>query len=189
MTLLLSGLLLWVVIHLQKAVAADFRNTMIAKTGLTGWKIGVAVVVVTSLVFIVIGWKSTAPSYIYNPPGWSRHATMALMPLALILFFSARLPSNLRRIVRHPQLSGVKLWAVAHLLSNGDSRSIILFGTMLAWAVLEVIFINKRDGLWQKPEKLPVVKDIILVVFALVVTGVIVHFHQHLAGVALIAPQ
>jgi uncharacterized membrane protein len=39
------------------------------------------------------------------------------------------------RITRHPFLWGVALWALAHLIVNGDLASLILFGSLLVLAV------------------------------------------------------
>ncbi|MEL6482604.1 MAG: NnrU family protein, partial [Pseudomonadota bacterium] len=78
--------------------------------------------------------------------------------------------------IRHPQLTGVKIWAVAHLLVNGDLASVILFGGLLAWAVVALIMINKRDGKGPKPEpqglKANLIHAGISVVAFLVITGV-----------------
>ena len=42
-------------------------------------------------------------------------------------------------------LVGVKLWGLAHLLSNGDLGGIILFGSILAWAVYDRITLKRRS--------------------------------------------
>src|SRR5690606_9302089 len=129
------------------------------------------------LVLIVLGWRATPPTALWSPPAGMRHATMTLMPFAVILFISARAPTDIKRFIRHPQLTGVKLWAVAHLLSNGETRSVILFGGLLAWAVLEVIFINRRDGAWVKPAPVGGLKTAISALIGLIATGVLVWAH------------
>jgi uncharacterized membrane protein len=87
---------------------------------------------------------------------------------------------RLRGKMRHPQLTSVKIWAVAHLLVNGDLASIILFGGMLAWAVLEVILINKAVPVWDRPQPGEAKRDIILVVITLVVYVVVALIHMWL---------
>jgi len=70
------------------------------------------------------------------------------------------------------------------LLSNGDSRSIALFGGFAVWAILEIVFINKRDGEWQKPDSVPLLKDVITAVVTAVVFAALVYFHASLFGVS-----
>ena len=55
------------------------------------------------------------------------------------MIVAAYIPGNIKRMLKHPMLVGVKLWALAHLLANGDLASIILFGAILAWAVFDRI--------------------------------------------------
>jgi hypothetical protein len=81
--------------------------------------------------------------------------------------------------MRHPQLAAVKVWAVAHLLVNGDAVSILLFGGLLAWAVVEVVVINRSQP-WDRPEPGPASRDIILVVMTVVAFAVIAAIHAWL---------
>ncbi len=81
---------------------------------------------------------------IWSPPPWTRHATAALVWPAIICVVAAYIPGEIKRVLKHPMLVGVKLWAVAHLLANGDLGSIILFGSVLAWAVYDRITLKRR---------------------------------------------
>jgi uncharacterized membrane protein len=99
---------------------------------------------------------------------------------------SAQAPTDIKQFIRHPQLTGVKLWAVAHLLSNGETRSLILFTGMLAWAVMEVIFINRRDGVWNKPARVGALKTTISAVIGLIITVLLMFGHRMFAGVPII---
>lgn len=185
MLLLIAGILLWSVTHLFKAKGVAARARLIGSLGEWPYKGLFALLIVASLVLIVAGWKSTLPTALWNPPAFMRHVTMLLMPIAVILFISARAPTDIKQIIRHPQLTGVKLWAVAHLLSNGEVRSVVLFGSLLAWAVLEVIFINRRDGAWKKPVPVGMAKTLISAAIGLIVTAVIVYAHPWLSGMPL----
>jgi hypothetical protein len=109
------------------------------------------------------------------------------MPFAVILFISARAPSDIKQIIRHPQLTSVKLWAVAHLLSNGETRAVILFSGMLAWAVLEVIFINRRDGAWTRPAPVGALKTTISAVIGLLVAVALMFGHRLFTGVPIVS--
>jgi uncharacterized membrane protein len=81
---------------------------------------------------------------VWSPPAFLRHATEALMWPALVMASAAFVPGHLKAALKHPLLAGVKLWAFAHLLSNGDLGGIVLFGSILAWAVYERIALKRR---------------------------------------------
>ena len=82
-------------------------------------------------------------------------------------------------------MTAVAVWAFAHLLLNGDSRSMILFGGMGIWAVLEMVLINRRDGEWVKPEAASWAREIRGLVISIVVMVVVVMLHPYIAGVAI----
>lgn len=182
MLLLVLGVLLWSGTHLFVALATQRRAALIARIGLNPYKGLFSLTLVVALVLIVMGWRSTPVTSLWLPPAGMRHLTMTLMPLAVILFISARMPTDIKQIIRHPQLTGVKLWAVAHLLTNGETRSVVLFGGLLVWAVLEVIFINRRDGARVKPPKVGALRTTIGALIGLLVTGVLVFAHPWFAG-------
>jgi len=185
--MLVLGILLWAITHLFVALKVDARQQLIEKIGLNPYKGLFSLTLVLALVLIVMGWKAMPHDMLYVPPAGMRHLTLSLMPIAVILFISARAPTDIKQIIRHPQLTGVKLWAVAHLLSNGETRAVILFGGMLAWAVLEVIFINRRDGAWNKPARVGPLKTTIAAVVGLVVTVLLVFGHRLFTGVPIIS--
>ncbi|SFF51041.1 NnrU protein [Fontimonas thermophila] len=186
MSLLVAGILLWSATHLFKALCADVRARLIARIGEWPYKGLFALLIVASLVLMVSGWKATLPTALWQPPAFLRHVTMLLVPIAVILFISARAPTDIKRFIRHPQLTGVKLWAVAHLLSNGEIRSVVLFGGLLAWAVLEVIAINRRDGAWVKPGPVGATKTLISALIGLALAAVLVYAHPWLSGMPLL---
>jgi uncharacterized membrane protein len=182
MLLLVAGVLLWAIIHLFSSVGRDARAAVVARIGLNPYKGLYSVLLVLALVLIVIGWRSTPPTSLWVPPVGLRHLATALMPIAVILFISARAPTDIKQVIRHPQLTGVKLWAVAHLLANGELRSIVLFGGLLAWAVLEVIFINRRDGAWVRPPRVGMVRTMASALVGLLAAAVLVYVHPWIAG-------
>ncbi|MGB0955361.1 MAG: NnrU family protein [Panacagrimonas sp.] len=186
MLLLVLGLILWSATHLFIALAPNQRAALIGKLGEMPYKGLFSVVLVLALALMVMGWKSMPPSAVWNPPAGMRHLTMALMPIAAILFVSARAPTDIKQLIRHPQLTSVKLWAVAHLLSNGELRSLILFTGLLAWAVLEVIVINRRDGAWNKPQPVGMVKTCAFVGVGLFFAAFLMWAHPWLSGIPLL---
>ena len=105
------------------------------------------------------------------------------MLVSFVLFVAAQAPTNIRRILRHPQLTGVLLWAVAHLLVNGDSRSVVLFGSFAVWTIAEMLLINRRDGAWQKPESVALIKDAVTIGIGAVAYVIVFLLHPVLFGV------
>ena len=83
---------------------------------------------------------------VWSPPDFMRHITIGLTWFAVVLVVAAYLPGHIKAKTKHPMLAGIKIWAFAHLLSNGDLGSIILFGSFLAWAVYARIAVKKREA-------------------------------------------
>jgi uncharacterized membrane protein len=99
---------------------------------------------------VLIGWgfaqyRATGWIDVWYPPHWMRHVVVLLMWPASICVVAAYIPGDIKRTLKHPMLVGVKLWALAHLLSNGDLGSIVLFGSVLAWAVFDRISLKRRS--------------------------------------------
>jgi len=175
MALLIVGLLIWVGAHIFKRVAPEQRAAM----GDTG-KLIVTVALVISLGLMIWGYRGAEFIPVWYPPSFMVHINNLLMLIALFVFGMSATTGRLRGKMRHPQLTAVKIWAVAHLLVNGDLASIILFGGLLAWAVLEVIIINRAEPVWDRPQPGDAKKDILLVVITLVSFVVISAIHAWL---------
>ena len=185
MLLLVLGVLVWSLVHLFPCVMPNKRNRLNDSMG-NKYQGLFALTIVLSIVFMVFGWRHTVPEYVYNPPAWGRHLTMLLVFIAVVLFGAASAPSRIKQWIRHPMLIGVLVWALAHLLANGDSRSVVLFGGMLIWSVLSVFFINRRDGVWEKPvQPEGWVPDIKLLVISLVIYIVLIFLHPYFSGIPL----
>lgn len=187
--LLVAGLVLWSTAHLFPSKAVAVRSRIISAMGPMPYKGLFSLVIVASLVMIVMGWQSTPPTVLWNPPVALRHAVILLMLPALIMFVAARVPGNPIKVkLKHPQLMGVGTWALAHLLANGEVRSILLFGTMLIWSFVNIKAINARDG---KPR--PTMSDKPGLMFAItVIIGAalwagLMFAHPHFTGRAVIA--
>ena len=146
MSLLLAGIILWFVAHSLPATAPGKRDALAAKLGELPYRGVFSLVILASLLMIVFGWKSAVPSALYVPPMGPGIVPSALVLIALILFFASQMNGTIKRVIRHPQMAGTFIWAVAHLLTNGDSRSVALFGGMAVWALFEVVMINRREG-------------------------------------------
>jgi len=83
---------------------------------------------------------------------WVRPIGLILLIAAFFLVGAAYYPTAIRRVVRHPMLIGTMLWSISHLLTSGTTRGLVLFGGLGAWAVLEILMINRRDRVYTKPE-------------------------------------
>lgn len=186
MTLLVFGVLIWSLTHLFPAMLPDARGRWFNKLGDNKYKGVSSLGILLGLVLIVLGWRSVVPTGVYAPPLAPNPLVSLLVLAALILFAASAIPGNIKRYVRHPQMAAVILWGVAHLLTNGSNRAIVLFGGLTLWAVLEIIFCNKRDGEWQKPAKKAVKSDFVTVVAGLLVFAVLAYFHPSFFGAAAI---
>ena len=186
MLLLIIGVVLWGFVHLYPALMPESRDHWHAKLGENPYKGVFTLGIIAGLALIVIGWRSVVPSGIYAPPLGPNLFIAMLVMLAFILFAASAVPGNIRRFIRHPQMTAVIFWGSAHLLTNGSSRALVLFGGMTLWAVLEIILINKRDGSWQKPEKAAVKLDAITIGIGVVLYFALAYFHKSLFGVPVL---
>jgi uncharacterized membrane protein len=140
MAILVLGLVVMLGVHSVKAVAPDWCKLAIARFGEGLYKGLYSLVSLVGLALIVWGFARAwqAPVFVYTPPTWGRHLAMALMIPALILSFASVFPAGgIKRFVRHPLLLATMLWAIAHLLANGDLAGVVLFGAFLAWGVFD----------------------------------------------------
>lgn len=173
MTLLILGILLWYASHLLKRLAPGAR----AALGDQGGKMVVSLLSLAAIVLMVVGFRHADPVQIWSPPAFLRHLNNLLMLVALYLVTLGFVPGAVRPRLRHPMLGAVKTWAFAHLLVNGDLAGMVLFGSMLAWAVVDLILINRQEPDWRRPAPGPVRNDLIHVVLTLVLFVAVGHVH------------
>ena len=143
---MILGLVLFLGVHTLPA-QRGLRARMIGALGEGGYKIGYALVSLAGLALIVWGfahYRATGWIDVWTPPKALKHITVALMLPAVILVVAAFIRGRIYTTLKHPMLAGIKLWAAAHLLANGDLGSIILFGSFLGWAVFDRISLKRR---------------------------------------------
>jgi uncharacterized membrane protein len=146
LSVMILGLVLFLGVH-TLTTQREVRARVISLSGEGGYKIGYAVVSVAGLALIAWGfghYRAAGMIDLWYPPTALKHLTVALMLPAVILVVAAYIRGRIYTMVKHPMLSGVKLWAAAHLLANGDLGSIILFGSFLGWAVFDRISLKHR---------------------------------------------
>lgn len=186
MLLLSLGVLLWAAVHFLPALAQPTRQSLISRLGENGYKGLFSTLLIVSLLLMVFGWRSIEqPAYLYTLPIWSRHLGMLLVLIAFILFAASGMPTRIKRLLRHPQLTGVAVWGAAHLLMNGDSRSVVLFGGMGIWALVEIVLINRREGTWSRPDSPAIWQELKLLVIGVVAYLAVMFAHPWIAGVAV----
>lgn len=193
MTLLVLGLVLFLGTHSVRIVADPWRNARVASMGLNGYKALYSLLSIAGFVLIVYGYAAARqqPVLVYATPRWMPHLAALLTLPAFVLLAAAYVPgTRIKRAVGHPMVAGVKLWAFAHLLSNGLLADVILFGSFLAWAVANYIAARRRDRLAGTVYVVgPPSRDLIAVVGGLVAWGVFAMWlHHWLIGVAPFGP-
>ena len=162
------------------------QAALIARLGPGAYRGLFSLVSLAGLVLIAWGFARAPFEPLYAVPGWGRQVSMFAVPAALVLLAAAKMPTHMRAVLRHPMLLGVLLWATAHLLSNGDLRSVVLFGSFAGYAVLDLVSVVAR-GKQPSTDKAPrLAMDGAAVVAGLVAAGLLTVFHGTLFGVPVI---
>jgi uncharacterized membrane protein len=187
---MIVGLVLFLGVH-TLTTQRDLRARLIKEMGESGYKIAYALVSLAGLVLIVWGfghYRAAGLWPVWAPPRALKHLNTALMLPAVILVVAAYLRGRIYTAVKHPMLTGVKLWAFGHLLANGDLGGIILFGSFLAWAVFDRISLKRRADAGGPPIPVGgVSNDLIAVAVGIVVyLALAFAFHPLVIGVPVI---
>lgn len=182
MLVLAIGLILFTGVHLVPALAPGLRASWHGRLGEPGYKGTFSLLLLLGIGLIVAGWRSTQPAVLYVLPPAVHHVAMGLLVLAFLLLVVSTRKSRLRQWVRHPQLTGVLLWGGAHLLLNGDTRSLLLFGGLTLWALVEIIAINRREGVWIKDAVPGWGAEVVTLLITALVIGLVVVVHPWIAG-------
>ena len=176
MTLLIAGLALWYVSHLLKRLAPGLRQALGDARG----KMLATVLALAALVLMILGYRAAPFEPVYTPVAGMGHLNNTLMLVSLFLFGVGGTKGTLFTRMRHPMLWGAVIWAVAHLLVNGDAASLVLFGGIGLWALVEMVAINAA-GPWVRPLTGRGVKgDLMNLVGTLVLYGAIAGIHSWL---------
>ncbi|WMT78470.1 NnrU family protein [Bradyrhizobium sp. Ash2021] len=150
---MILGLILFVGVH-TLTTQRDLRARFVVSMGEGGYKIGYALASIAGLALIVRGfadYRAAGMWDVWSPPTAFKHITVALMLPAVILVVASYIRGRIYAALKHPMLAGIKLWAAAHLLANGDIGSIILFGSFLGWAVFDRISLKHRPDAGAPP--------------------------------------
>jgi uncharacterized membrane protein len=193
MMVLIAGLALFILVHLVPT-RPDLRANLVDRLGRGGYMGLFTLASFAALALIVWGFGQAqgmgrGNPQLWVPPLWTRHITFVLMIPALILLVAAYVPSHIRTAVKHPMLAAIKIWALAHLIANGDLASVLLFGSLLAYAVYDRISVKQRAALGPLGTARGGVRgDVIAVVAGLALYAfMLIYGHRWLIGVPLMA--
>ncbi|RVQ40930.1 NnrU family protein [Sinorhizobium meliloti] len=189
MAILVLGIIIFLGMHLVRVVAPGFRAGIIDSLGKGTWMGLYTIVSLVGLCLIIYGFGQARgeTGMLYDPPIFLRHIALLLMLIAFIVLAAGFLPAGRIAVaLKHPQVLSIKIWALAHLLANGETSSVLLFGSFLAWAVILRISLKRRERAGEKV--LPVFKsarnDVLAVVIGLVAFVLFVwKLHELLIGV------
>lgn len=170
--LLILGVGLWSGSHLFKRLAPARRAAMGE-----GGKGLVTALSLAGIVLMILGYRWADPVWLWSAPPFLRHLNNLLVFVGFYFFAASGMKTAITRVVRHPQLTGVKSWALAHLLVVPTLAGVILFGGLLAWAVVSVILINRAQRDWVRPAPAGIGKEIGAVVGAIVATAAVGWLH------------
>ena len=175
MGLMIFGLALWFGAHFFKRIAPAQREQLGDKTrGI------IAVALLLALVLMVLGYRGADTTFIWGRSPATTGINNLLMVFAVVLFGAGSSKSRLRSRLRHPMLTGAVVWAVAHILVNGDSASLILFGGIGVWALVQMTLINRAEPDYTAWEGGSIAGDIRLAAISAVVFAVIAGIHTWL---------
>lgn len=183
MLVLVIGIVVLAGIHLVPSFPR-LRHGLVNRLGEGSYKGTFAAIALAGLLLIIIGKAKADVIPLWQPPGWGRTAALAIMPIAFILLVGAYLPSNLKRFTAQPMLWGVVLWAVVHLLANGDLASLVLFGGLGAFA-LAMMWSEYTHKAVLLDERQPLSRDLITVAAGVLTYSIFLVVHPYLFGVAI----
>ena len=187
MSLLVLGLILFLGAHSLAIFTPGLRAGVLARVGANGFKAAYSIVSLAGLVALCYGFDLArqSPTVVYVPPFWLRHVAFLLMLPVFPLLYAANLPGRIQTATKHPMLAAVKFWALAHLLANGMLSDLVLFGSFLAWAVVDRISLKRRPPKILRMAPARPWNDALAVVLGLATYAFFIFWaHQRLFGVS-----
>ncbi len=192
MAVLIVGLILFLGVHSVQIAAGSWRGRMIARLGEGPWRGLYSLVALIGLVLVVWGYGIARqdPVVLWSPPVWTRHTALLLNLLAFLLLALYLVPGGrLKARLKHPMILSVKVWAFAHLIANGTLADLVLFGSFLAWAIVDYSSSRRRDRAAGRVYVAgPVRNDVVALVVGFAIWAAFLMFlHQWLIGVSPLA--
>ena len=190
MILLILGLVLFLGVHSARIAAEGVRARFIARHGPNAWKGLYSLLSIAGFVLVCIGFGQARQQAVvlWSPPRWTHDVAALLTLLAFVLVTAAYVPANaIKARLKDPMILGVKCWAAGHLVANGTLADVVLFGSFLAWAVLDFRAARQRRRAGTEPPPAPARRGrsaIVVVVGVLAWMLFAFHLHQRWIGVA-----
>jgi uncharacterized membrane protein len=190
LTILILGLALFLGVHLLTMMRPQ-RAALIARIGENGYKGLYSLVSFIGLALIAYGfarYRANEWIELWSPPIWTRHLAAFLVLPAIIMLVASYSRGHIYTTLKHPMLAGVKLWALAHLLANGDLGSLLLFGSVLAWAVIDRISLKRRTDAGAPPIPVGGMRNDVIAIFG----GIALYaalgwwFHPYVIGIPVL---
>ncbi|NNK95052.1 MAG: NnrU family protein [Desulfobacterales bacterium] len=146
MGIFVIGLIIFFGIHSISIVNEPWRDRMVDKIGEWPWKGLYSLGAIFGFILMIWGYgvARSEAVVLYTPPPWLQHISLVLLLPVFPLLIAAYFPGRIKEAIKHPMLTATKLWAVAHLFTNGSLVGVILFGSFLAWAVWDRISVQRR---------------------------------------------
>ncbi len=187
MLILIAGLLIFLGAH-SLPILASRRAALVERLGAGAYKGLMSLAAFVGLVLIVWGFaeaRSEGAIVLWSSPKALKHITLLLMLPVFPLLIAAYVPGRIGAVLKHPMITAVKLWAFAHLLSNGTLPDLLLFGSFLAWGVIDRISLKRRPSQSRPPVPSFGAGDAIAIVLGLVLYGLMLwRGHLFLIGVS-----
>ncbi len=195
MTWLVAGLIVFLGVHAFSMLRGAREYLVAGLGGELAYKGIYALLALVGLVLIVIGfaeYRQGGMVPVWNPPAWGRHIAMLAMLVSFVFLVAAYVPTHIRSALKHPMTIAVILWALSHLLVNGDLGSIALFGSFLVWGIVARITMGRRTRfIFAAPPLGPplgIRNDIIVVAIGvLLYAGALIWLHPLFIGVPVVA--
>jgi uncharacterized membrane protein len=179
---LIAGLVIFMGVHVLTSMTAS-RARVIEVLGEGAYKGLYSLLSIVGFGLIVFGMSRAPAIRLWDAPNWGRYAAIWFMPVALILVFAAYIPGNIKRATAHPMLWGVTLWALLHLLTNGDLAGLLLFGSFGLYSVYAMRSQTLR-GARPAQARRAIGGDIAAIAVGLIVYALLLKFHAKLFGVS-----
>ena len=189
MSLLTTGLILFLGVHSISILASGWRDRMLERLGRGLWMGLYSIVAAIGLYLIIRGYGEARNQTVilYQFGRWMHGVSTVLMLPVFPLLIAAYLPGSIRTAAKHPMLVAVKLWALAHLLANGSLADVVLFGTLLTWAVADRISLKRRPARSVPSLRPGPYNDLIAVIAGIAIYGFMLNFgHELLIGMPLV---
>ncbi|WP_339721001.1 NnrU family protein [Marinomonas primoryensis] len=194
MLILVIGLVVFFCVHSVRLFAPNWRETSMGqgKNGVMRWHMRFGLLTLLATAFIVMGYMQmrVEPIWLWFPPVWTRHLAGLLVLVALFFVGSALVPNtSMKQKMGYPLLIGIKIWAFAHLISNGTVADVMIFGSFLVWSIVSFVVYRRRDRkagvVYVTSDESSVPSNLLAFVFAMISWFTIVFYlHEAVIGVS-----